>query len=98
MKQAVHMEECDWGILKDILTKYNISFYAFGSRVKGTCGKFSDLDLMYKEKLSSTDFVNLKEELETSDLLFAVDLVYLEDCTEDFKKKIEKECVKLTFT
>jgi len=38
-------------ILQSILTKYPYSFYAYGSRVKGTAHRFSDLDICYQEEM-----------------------------------------------
>ena len=35
-------------IVREILSKYPYSFYAYGSRVKGNARKLSDLDLCYQ--------------------------------------------------
>ncbi len=38
-------------IIQNILGKYSRKFYVYGSRVKGTAGKYSDLDLCFQEKI-----------------------------------------------
>ncbi|CAI2183034.1 2347_t:CDS:10 [Funneliformis geosporum] len=51
-------------MLKGILTKYPYHFYAYGSRVKGTARKFSDLDICYQEEIpprTITELSKLKE-------------------------------------
>ena len=37
-------------IINSILSKYPYTFYAYGSRVKGTGRKYSDLDLCYRAR------------------------------------------------
>ncbi|CAI2163584.1 2059_t:CDS:10 [Funneliformis geosporum] len=44
---VIHMNKVDLKILKQVLSKYPYHFYAYGSRVKGTARKYSDLDLCY---------------------------------------------------
>jgi predicted nucleotidyltransferase len=62
-------------ILQQILSKYPYHFYAYGSRVKGKAGKFSDLDLCYQENIPRKVIYQIKDELEESDLPFFVELV-----------------------
>ena len=47
----IKIEEKDFRLLKQILSKYPYQFYTYGSRVKGTARQFSDLDLCYLEKV-----------------------------------------------
>ena len=75
-------------IVQAILKKYPYSFYVFGSRVKGTSHKFSDLDLLYFEEIPPKVLSQLEEEFEESDLPFKVDLVNYHRCDEDFKQCI----------
>ena len=65
----------DYQILQQILGKYAYHFYAYGSRVKGTARKFSDLDLCYQANIPSYKVVAIEAELEESDLPFRVELV-----------------------
>jgi len=69
------MSNQDKKILTQILSKYPYHFYAYGSRVKGTNRKFSDLDVCYQEEIPSYKLVEIEEELENSDLPFIVELV-----------------------
>ena len=64
----------DKKILAQILNKYPYSFYAYGSRVKGTAKKYSDLDLCYRDDIPDEVIYHVKEELEESDLPFIVEL------------------------
>ena len=62
-------------IVQKILSKYPYQFYAYGSRVKGTAHKYSDLDLCYYENIDPKVIFSIKEELENSNLPFIVELV-----------------------
>jgi predicted nucleotidyltransferase len=87
----IHVDEEDLRILQSILAKYPYTFYAFGSRVKGTHWPFSDLDLCYKDYIRSDVFVDLEEDLRESDLPFKVDIVDWNAFTSDFQKEIVKD-------
>ena len=71
----LQLEEKDYQILQQILSKYPYQFYAYGSRVKGTARKFSDLDVCYQEEIPISVISQIREELEESDLPFMVELV-----------------------
>jgi predicted nucleotidyltransferase len=62
-------------IIQQILSKYPYKFYAYGSRVKGTARKLSDLDLCYQEKIPDATAFKIEEEFKESDLPFIVELV-----------------------
>ena len=47
----LQIEKRHFEILQSILNKYPYYFYAYGSRVKGTARKFSDLDICYQENI-----------------------------------------------
>lgn len=70
----VQMNKVDLKILQQILNKYPCKFYAYGSRVKGTSRKFSDLDICYYD-IPDLVISDIREELENSDLPFIVELV-----------------------
>ncbi|CAG8461815.1 14962_t:CDS:2 [Racocetra fulgida] len=63
-------------IIRQILSRYPYRFYAYGSRVKGTARKFSDLDLCYQEEMPWNIYGRVKEDFEESNLPFKVDLVF----------------------
>lgn len=69
------IEKEDYNILKSILRKYPYRFFAYGSRVKGTAKKYSDLDLCYQDDIAGYKVEEIKELLEKSDLSFIVELV-----------------------
>ena len=78
-------------MLKKIFKKYPYNFYAYGSRVTGKNRKYSDLDLCYKEEIPIKIILDIKEELEESDIPFRIDLVYWNDMPEGFQNLIEKD-------
>ncbi len=92
----IHVDKKHADIIYAILNKYPYTFYAFGSRVKGTQKKFSDLDLCYKEIIPSVVMARLEEEFEESNLPFKVDIVDWNRCTEEFQQKIKDDLVKIT--
>jgi len=62
-------------MVQEILNKYPYQFYAYGSRVKGTARRISDLDICYYDNISSSDITQLEEEFVESNLPFEVELV-----------------------
>ena len=89
----IHCEKEDYEILQNILGHY--VFYAFGSRVKGTHCRFSDLDLCYKNPIPDEIVADLKHELEESNLSFKVEMINWQRCTQAFKHSIEQDLVLL---
>jgi predicted nucleotidyltransferase len=81
-------------IIHDILRNYK-DVYAFGSRVKGTYKKFSDLDLCIKQPLSGYEIELLNEKFTESDLPFKVDLVVYNELSDSFKKIIDQESIAM---
>ena len=93
----IHVEEKHLKILHKILSKYPYQFFAFGSRVKGTKKRFSDLDLCYKDSIPSVTLSKIEEEFEESNLPFKIDIVNWDHCSDDFRKLIEKDMIPLEF-
>ena len=91
----VTLEEKHLKILKSILKKYSYRFYIYGSRAKGKSRKYSDLDLCYREKIPTKIILDIREELEESDIPFRVDLVYWNDMPESFQKLIKKDLIQI---
>ena len=58
--------------------------------------KFSDLDLCYFDDIDTRILSSIEEDFEESDLLYKVDIVNFNNCSEDFKKIIKKDMIKLT--
>ncbi len=87
----IHMEAEDWEIIRALLAKYPYTFYAFGSRVRGTQRKFSDLDLCYKDEIPDSTIAYLEGEFSDSDLPFKVDIVNWNRCSSKFQETIQTE-------
>ena len=87
--------ETERQIVLDILHK-NVPEYevwAFGSRVKGTAKRYSDLDLaiITEKPLSLETHANLVDAFSESDLDWKVDIIDWAACSENFKKIIQTQ-------
>ena len=91
----LHLTPDELKIIKDILQAYPYTFYVFGSRLKGTAKKFSDLDLCYKDLISDETIGNLREQFEESDLPFKVDFLSWQRCLPEFQILIAPELVDI---
>lgn len=89
----IYMEAHHLEIVRNILKKYPYTFYAFGSRVKGTQKKLSDLDLCFTEDIPWSVRSHIDEDFEESDLPFKVDVVDWNMCDENFRALIAKDMV-----
>jgi predicted nucleotidyltransferase len=87
------MEQRHWEIVQEILKKYPYTFYAFGSRVKGTQRRLSDLDICFMENIPWNIRAHIDEDFEESDLPFKVDVVDWNMCDEGFRAKISTDWV-----
>jgi len=67
----------------------------FGSRAKGTYKKGSDIDIAVDIDLDFREKRKLKEKIDTLSGLYTVDLIFLPEVGEDFKKRVLKEGVIL---
>ncbi len=85
------LEERHLKIILNILKKYSYSFYAFGSRTKGTAKPLSDLDLCILEDIPSNIISHLEEDFEESNLPFKVDIVQWKYTTDIFKELIKND-------
>ena len=83
-------------LICNILKNYNdLDFYAFGSRVKGSAKKLSDLDLVIKSPVDKVKLSSIREDFEESRLPYKIDLVVWDDITDSFKKNIETDLLCL---
>ena len=80
--------------VKDILNQFvpNYEVRVFGSRIRGTAKKYSDLDLviMSQKPIPIQKMALLKEAFSESNLPFKVDLVDWSLISDEFKKVIEQ--------
>jgi uncharacterized protein len=82
----------------EIITKYipHAQIYLFGSRARKDNSPQSDIDIAIDNK-NKIDFLilsNIKEEIEESTVPFTVDIVDLNNISEDFKTQILKDKIK----
>jgi len=81
--------------IKHILAEYagGCEVRMFGSRVNGTAGKHSDVDLaiICKDKLQRRTKTLLKEAFEESDLPFRVDIIEYNAVSDSFREIIDKQ-------
>ena len=87
----IHMEPRHWIIVQNILKKYPYTFYAFGSRVKGTPRRLSDLDICFIEDIPWNIRAHIDEDFEESDLPFKVDVIDWNMCDETFRSTIKPD-------
>jgi predicted nucleotidyltransferase len=81
-------------MLRPILEPLAGKIFVYGSRVKGTASKFSDLDLCYKGDVDKKIIRDIREQLRDSNLPIKVDLISYDQCTEEFKSLIETDLLK----
>ena len=81
--------------IKNILP--NVKIYIYGSRVKGTAQKYSDVDIAIKcqEKIPFDKFLTLKAFFEDSTLPYQVDLIDLDSISEKFSNLIKDDLVEI---
>ena len=91
----LQLEERHKKIIQQILSKYPYRFYAYGSRVKGTARKLSDLDLCYQENMPDALTFQIEEEFKESDLPFTVDLVSWKRMKQGFRELIKEDLILL---
>lgn len=89
------IEERDKAEVLQIINSYlpDIEVRAFGSRVTGRAGKFSDLDLvvMTKKTLAFDTKIALQDSFSDSNLPFTVDIVDWASTDESFRKIIQNK-------
>jgi len=91
----LHMEWRHWQFIDQVIAAFPYTFYAFGSRAKGTQKSLSDLDLGYVEPIPISDLSRLNGACEDSDLPFTVDLVDLNAASPAFRQLIAGDLVLL---
>jgi len=94
----IHMQKEHFEIIMRILKKYPYTFYAFGSRARGTHRSLSDLDICFMEPIPFNVQSHIREDFEESNLPFTVDLVDWNSCSDEFKKRIVENRVLLQST
>lgn len=85
--------EIDLEIIKKIASntfkEKGVKIYLFGSRSRGEHYKTSDIDIAV-EGASKISTILFKEALEESKIIHNVDVIYLEEASENLKEEIKK--------
>lgn len=96
----IYLEEKYLNTVKKILSEYKNRIdkvYVFGSRTREKHKKYSDLDLAIKF-ITGTDKNTLffiKDAFENSELPIEVDVVDLDEITDEFKNAIAKSLIEI---
>lgn len=89
----IDIDPKDYMIVKDILERElpNYEIWAYGSRVKGTAQKFSDLDLVVitTHKLDWRTLEQVKDQFSASNLTIMVDISDWSTLDDTFKHIIQ---------
>lgn len=92
------MNEQDKEKLIKIITKHlpQAQIYLFGSRARKDNKPESDIDITIdnKNKIDLLTLSNIKEDIEESSIPFTVDVVDLNNISEELKKQILKDRIK----
>ncbi len=78
------------------LRDYEADIYLFGSNVEGRCDALSDIDvgIYAHEPIPLHILSELREELENSNILPEVDIVYLNEADSHFRKKVMRTGIR----
>lgn len=81
-------------VVSNHLTEYRI--FMFGSRVKGTAKKYSDVDIAINSKnLTDKTKLLIEADLENSTIPYEVDVIDLNTISEKFRKNIVNDLVEI---
>ncbi|QLB19631.1 nucleotidyltransferase family protein [Mannheimia granulomatis] len=98
-KVELDLQPEELAIVKSILQQFvpDYPVWAFGSRVKGTARKYSDLDLAIITEMPLTflERDNLKEAFSESDLVWKVDIVDWATTSEAFRQIIRQKYIEI---
>lgn len=97
MKQSLDIGDHERQIVQSILKRHipDVEIRAFGSRVKGSARRYSDLDLaiMTHSPLPLSQLAELREAFSESDLPWKVDLVDWAATSMEFRTIIQRDSV-----
>jgi len=96
MNAAMDITSAQRGMLADLLRQYipGVAVWAYGSRVKGSARKNSDLDMVVFSTPEQRSAVSeLKDALDECNLPFLVDLHVWDEIPERFREIVRKEYV-----
>ena len=83
-------------LIANELKKYNPKkILLFGSRARGDNLKNSDIDIAVDLHLDFREKRKLKDKIDEIAGIYSVDLVFFDEMSEEFKKKVLKEGIEL---
>jgi predicted nucleotidyltransferase len=83
-------------LISNELKKYNPKkILLFGSRARGDNLKNSDIDIAVDLHLDFREKRKLKDKIDEIAGIYSVDLVFFDEMSEEFKKKVLKEGIEL---
>lgn len=85
------------GKINEIVKKYSkYEFKMFGSRVKNTYKKTSDIDIAVFENVSEEDEYAIRNEFDLLEIIYKIDLVFVNKRTKkEFLEEIKREGVTI---
>lgn len=98
MTTTLPLREANRDLLVSLLRRHlpGVEVWCHGSRVRGTAGPNSDLDVVvFTNEGSDAALADLREALEESDLPFIVDILAWRDLPESFREVVRAEHVVL---
>ncbi|MDR3071776.1 MAG: nucleotidyltransferase domain-containing protein [Endomicrobium sp.] len=102
--KIINLEQEYLDMVKNILSlalkDKNVKVYVFGSRVKGSVEKASDIDLALDANGISLDYffiANIKYRFQESGIPYSVDIVDLNKISNDFRKCIRGDLVEIKY-
>ena len=91
----LNISSSDLKLVKNILSKHLTKgdlVYAYGSRTKNTCSRYSDLDLAVRfNNRNKEKIIDLKNDFEFSDLPWKVDIHDIGSFSKEFQISIETD-------
>ena len=94
LKERINLKKID--LIVDELKKYSPKkIILFGSRARGDNLKNSDIDIAVELDLSFREKRKLKEKIDLIAGLYSVDLFFFDEMSDEFKRKVLKEGIKL---
>ncbi len=95
-KKVPGLTDAELVLVKNIVTDHYETL-VFGSRATGKHREFSDLDICLKasEKIPDEEIAKLRFAFQESNLPYVVDIVDWSSISEDFRKIIAKDAIKI---
>jgi uncharacterized protein len=94
-KPKIALTKSEIEFLVDTIRQFlgkDIRIMIFGSRVRGTARKFSDVDVAVLDQnpIQNTKFTKIKEYINTSKFRYLVDLVDVNSISPEFRKVVQE--------